>query len=210
MRAPDYRSPLFTHFSAYNTSQALAVLPNFLPTPQQSKIIFMTIFFGANDACIPDSTGQHVPLEKYSRNLRVIAEHPSVQTHKPMIIFITPPPVDEYQFDALDEPWRSARNAATTKAYADTCKQVAKELNLPVVDIWGAVMEEAGWVEGQVLVGSKQAERNETMARILYDGLHLSGDGYKLLFREIMKAIGDSWPDQTPDKLPFVYEPFFQ
>lgn len=36
-------------------------------------------------------------------------------------------------------------------------------------------------------------------------GLHLSPDGYRILYDEVMKVIGANWPDQTPEQLPRVF-----
>ena len=44
-------------FSGYNTTQALAILPKFVPSPEQSRVRFMLIFFGANDARLPQTAG---------------------------------------------------------------------------------------------------------------------------------------------------------
>ena len=60
--------------SGYNTRQALAILPQVIPSPQQARIRFLTIFFGANDARLPDTLPepqQHVPLEEFMENMRV-------------------------------------------------------------------------------------------------------------------------------------------
>ena len=36
-------------------------------------------------------------------------------------------------------------------------------------------------------------------------GLHLSTAGNRIVYEEIMKVIGDNWPDQTPEALPMVF-----
>lgn len=36
-------------------------------------------------------------------------------------------------------------------------------------------------------------------------GLHLSPDGYRVVFAEVMKTIRANWEDQEPEKLPMVY-----
>jgi len=49
------------------------------------------------------------------------------------------------------------------------------------------------------------------MCRIATDttaGLHLSPAGYEILFQELMKVVGERWPDQSPDKLPMVLPPW--
>lgn len=102
-----------------------------------------------------------------------MATHPDVTVHKPHLMLITPPPVDEYQLVlkaralGLSEPSRTAIN---TKRYADGCRQVGASLGIPVVDLWTAFMEEAGWKEGDPLPGSRDAPPNEVLKRLVHDG----------------------------------------
>lgn len=35
-------------------------------------------------------------------------------------------------------------------------------------------------------------------------GLHLTPDGYRVLFHEVMATIAKTWPDQLPENLPTV------
>jgi len=131
-----------------------------------------TIFFGANDAVL-EGGPQHVPLDRYKECLKAIILHPLVQAQCPKILLLTPPPVNEYQLEpdgssTVDDQTR--RVAATTKLYADGCMDVGKSLNIPVVDIWGAFMTAVGWVEGEPLIGSKDAPRSEILQSLLSDG----------------------------------------
>lgn len=58
----------------------------------------VTIFFGANDAALPDrsSARQHVPLERFKRNLAQLARA-ALETVEPggLVLLISCPPVDE-------------------------------------------------------------------------------------------------------------------
>ncbi|KAI9886495.1 MAG: hypothetical protein M1823_001675 [Watsoniomyces obsoletus] len=191
-------------FSGYNTSQGLKALPEFMPTPEQAKVSFMTVFFGANDACLPDSgegKSQHVPLERYRENLVNIIEHPMVKAHNPRIILIAPPPVDEYQFgrDKKD------RRAEHTKAYADVVWEIGTAHDVPVIDLWTLFMTKAGWSrEGTALPGSKDTTKNEALRMLLSDGVHLAPEGYRILYDELQEVIRGNWSDQVPDQLPWV------
>lgn len=93
--------------SGYNTTQALQILPRIMPKPSQARVRVMWIFFGANDARLPNTPGgpqQHVPLEKFKDNLRAIALHPCVLAHEGIeLILVTPPPVDERMLEKADE-----------------------------------------------------------------------------------------------------------
>jgi hypothetical protein len=39
---------------------------------------------------------------------------------------------------------------------------------------------------------------------MLLIGLHLTSDGYRVLFHEVMATISKTWPDQLPENLPMV------
>jgi isoamyl acetate esterase len=104
----------------------------------------------------------------------MLCRSPSVVAHDPPILLVTPPPVNEYQLtirDALKGYTAPQRTAANTKRYADACRKVGEELNLPVVDLWQAFMSRAGWKEGDPLTGSRDVERSEVLESLLMDGL---------------------------------------
>lgn len=135
--------------------------------------IGQTVFFGANDACLPGSpTGQHVPLNEYKKNLKAILEHSSVVAQKPRLILLTPPPVNEYQLEEamLFADMPPMRSAEYTKEYADACRQVGAEAGVVVLDVWSIFMAKAGWKEGEALVGSKKVARSEVFDKLLSDG----------------------------------------
>ncbi|KAL8693543.1 MAG: hypothetical protein Q9224_003733 [Gallowayella concinna] len=134
----------------------------------------MMIFFGANDACLPGSdTGQHVPLDTYKRNLGEIVQHQSVTPHRPRIILVTPPPIDEYALEASDAAkgvLGVRRKAEHTMLYAEACRKVGQDLGLVVLDLWSIFMEAAGYKPGKPLPGSKKVEKNAVLHRLLSDG----------------------------------------
>lgn len=120
----------------------------------------------------------------------------------------TPLPVDERLTLADDMKNKGInvvrRTAPHTAAYAEVSRRVGKELNLPVLDLWQIVMKEAGLKEGEPLPGSRDAEPNETLARLLHDGLHATPEGYQLIHRELTKLIADKLPEHVPENIPFV------
>lgn len=54
-----------------------------------------------------------------------------------------------------------------------------------------------------VFLEHERVERKGVLGTLakLSKGLHLSADGYRLVYQEIMKAIKEEWPDQTPENL---------
>ncbi|CCA70635.1 hypothetical protein PIIN_04571 [Serendipita indica DSM 11827] len=168
-------------------------------TGTHPKCKLLTIWFGANDACLPFSN-QHVPLDKYQQNLTWMVQAlrtPSSEYYAPWtrIILLTPPPI---QVDAWaqhiaerDPPKDMDRTWENTKAYADAAKEVARELRVPVVDAWDAIWKAAG-------------EETLGLTRFLSDGLHLTREGYEVVYNELIKVIEKEYPELHYDKLPLI------
>jgi len=196
-------------FSGYNTGHALWILPQIIPEPSEaSRIELMTVFFGANDAVLPELP-QYIPLAEYRSHLKKIFKHDVLKPHNPKFILITPPPICEYATQAADaEKGKNfvQRLAARTKMYADAAVEVGKELGVPTVNLWKACIDYAGgWKEGEPIPGSKPNGRNEKLTGLFRDGLHFSPIGYELMYNEVLKTICTSYPELDPQHLEFVF-----
>lgn len=103
----------------------------------------------------------------------MIVTHPSLGKHSARIILITPPPLDEYLREKRDaekgltEPERTAEH---TKLYADATREEASKLGVALVDVWTLFQREAGWKEGEPLIGSKDREQSSVFIELLQDG----------------------------------------
>ena len=220
--------------SGYNSTQGFQALPLIMPDPEVARVRFLTIFFGANDARLPDTPGgpqQTVPLEDFVQNLRAMVKHPAVQRHKGIrIVLVMTPPVDERELlkhDMESYPGMGRvlrRTAVNTARYAQAVRELGTELGLSVLDIHGAMLKRAGYNSSTAgtptdertpgsratgspsspMVGSLEAPPSDMLQSFLYDGLHFSGEGYKLLYGELMALIEEDFPDQMPTRLPFV------
>ncbi|RMZ00115.1 hypothetical protein D0860_08108 [Hortaea werneckii] len=194
-------------------------------SPGTSQIKLFVLFFGANDARLP-STGapeQHVPLESFKANLRAMATLPQLRQNHPgtKILLITPPPVDERlceQDDAGKGIFYPRRTAETTAMYAQAVRDVGTELvasasdgddgrDIAVLDLWDRFMRVAGWVPGEPLVGSKEVEQVDPgkggLGGLLKDGVHLTGEGNRVLFTELVGTINRTWPELDAERLGF-------
>jgi lysophospholipase L1-like esterase len=209
-------------FSGYNTRQALQVLPKVIPSPQQARVRFLVIFFGANDARLPNTypdPQQHIALDEFQENLEAIVRHPSVQAHPDArLILITPGPVHErgaMRADEEKDPSRKPivrRSAKTTAAYAQAVREVGDQLGVVVVDLWTAMMQRAspdyrgqGFDDDKVPgTAADDAGEDGMFGALLHDGLHFTREGYEVLHEELMAVIEKTWPDQMPEALPFV------
>ncbi|KAF2768182.1 lipolytic enzyme [Teratosphaeria nubilosa] len=204
--------------SGYNTDQALRALSLCVPDADEVSVRFLTIFFGANDSRIAGTPGgpdQCVPIEKFKANLTAMVRHPQVTAHQDIrVVLISPPPIDERLLGTADrdkfpELGRTAlrRTAANTALYAEAVREVGRELQVPVLDIWTAMMARAGYAFSpasdtpQAIAGSVSVPTNATLQSYLSDGLHFSPEGYKVLYGELMSLIAREWPDQMPSRL---------
>jgi lysophospholipase L1-like esterase len=198
--------------SGYGTDKALAKLPLLIPpsAPIGSKIKIFAVFFGANDARLPNTmqARQHVPLSEYADNLRKILSHKAVQAHDPHIILITPPPIDERMCEADDASkgiHQIRRSAKITAQYAQAVCDLGGKLDIAVCNLWKVFMHEAGWKDGDALLGSKDVDQSEDGLRsLLRDGLHLTDKGNRVVYEEFLKVVREQWPDMAPEKMDFV------
>ncbi|KAB8079064.1 SGNH hydrolase-type esterase domain-containing protein [Aspergillus leporis] len=194
-------------FGGYTSGHAINVFAKFFPTPEKATVRFMTIFFGANDACLPGNP-QHVPVNVYKENLIRIIQHPATVAQSPHILIVTPPPINEYQLQEFDESKGNAhptRTAKHTKQYAEAVREVGSSLGVPVVDVWSAFMAAVGWKEGEPLPGSRDLPNSDQFQRLFTDGLHLTADGYRIVYDELMAAIRANWLNEQPEQLPMVF-----
>ncbi|KAI3740648.1 hypothetical protein L2E82_31118 [Cichorium intybus] len=186
-------------FSGYNTRWAMKVLERVFPAEMNvgggRAPLAVTVFFGANDACLPDrySAFQHVPIDEYRQNLHAIVAYLKNRWPSTHVILITPPPIDEaarllhpYGENPSNLPERTNETAGN---YAKACVAVAGECGVPVVDLWTRMQQFREWDKAY-----------------LRDGLHLTSGGNKLVFEEVigkLKEVGLSL-ETLPADLPFI------
>lgn len=137
------------------------------------------MFFGANDASLPDAPNkQHISLDEYKANLEKIITHPQIVAHNPRIILIAPPPINEHLWWPRDQEkgYNSVtRTAAATKQYADAVVELGAKFNVPVVNLWKAFMSKTdfqidAWKVGDLLPGSLEVTQNDALVDLMYDG----------------------------------------
>ncbi|VVB08100.1 unnamed protein product [Arabis nemorensis] len=168
-------------YSGYNTRWALKVVERVFPAAEENgeeSPAAVTVFFGANDACLPErcSGFQHVPLDEYKQNLRSIISFLKNRWPHTVIILITPPPIDEearlqypYTENKTGFPERTNEAAGS---YAKACLTVAKECQISSIDLWSKMQQIPNW-----------------QTECLWDGLHLSRGGNKVVFEEVAKKL---------------------
>ncbi|KAF9871643.1 gdsl lipase acylhydrolase family protein [Colletotrichum karsti] len=200
-------------FSGWNTANALEYLPDIIAPPSESgpQLKYLLVLLGANDAVQPmETTTQHVPLEKYKENLIKIITHPNIAAHKPeKILLITPPPIDEIRITELDLPWghpKPTRTAKISAEYVQAAREAAAEVaGVTLIDLWEALHDYAGRKTpglvkaGGPLLGTPELGKRGGLEALLPDGLHMSGEAYRVLYKKVVPHIGQEWRDLPED-----------
>jgi isoamyl acetate esterase len=167
--------------SGYNTQNYL----QYIPLPSCNNVCLVTIFFGANDASLfHENPRQHVPLDDYRRNLKTLVQRVQEHYSAPRILLINPPPLDhEQRFQFQKQRYgdlasgRLERTTENTGLYAEACFAVANELNIPCLDLFNAMLQAPDY------------------SRFLCDGLHFSPVGHDFVAAQILRAIGEHFPE---------------
>ncbi|XP_004485872.1 GDSL esterase/lipase At5g45920 [Cicer arietinum] len=188
-------------YGGYNTRWALKVLDRVFPFSHGGDAgtltapIALTVFFGANDACLPNrcSGFQNVPLHEYKDNLRSIVSFFKKRWPTTHVILITPPPIDEdarLRYPYVDNPeGLPERTNEAAGEYAKACIAVATECQIPFIDLWTEMQRFPHWRKVY-----------------LSDGLHLTNEGNQLVFHEIIRKLreGGLNIESMPVDLPLI------
>ncbi|PWA87997.1 SGNH hydrolase-type esterase superfamily protein [Artemisia annua] len=184
-------------YGGYTTRWALFLLHHIFPLSSTTPPVAATVFLGANDAALPGRTSerQHVPLEEYKENLRKIVRHlKNAQKNvcgSTNIVWplLTRDKNDLFQhktvltcYPAMKIPERTNE---VTGDYANGCVEVATEFGVSSINLWSRMQETQGWQK-----------------KFLSDGLHLTPDGNKVVFEEVIKVFNGAWlsaPDMPYD-----------
>lgn len=137
--------------SGFTAPMGFRALQKFLPTTGRgasTHIKLLTVFFGANDACLPGEL-QHVELQSYVDTLKAIIHYPLFQQQgdrKTHVVIITPPPYNEHQCpEAPKGPFQ--RRAGATSQYAQAAVQAGRAYGVHILDLWTIIMRRVGWNE---------------------------------------------------------------
>lgn len=186
---------LFGNFQNNNINASIdnIVDINSYKNNNNNQLLFCTVFFGANDATLPGEN-QHVPIDEYGDNIDTIIR--SIRStvnnvnnsnsnlpDEPIIILMTPPPIDEMAWAKTRETSISDRTNERARQYGLKMKEIGtKYTNCTVLDTW------------ELLHGHTNDRCN-----YLYDGLHLNQQGNRLLFDGLMNTIiSKQYPHLAP------------
>jgi lysophospholipase L1-like esterase len=155
-------------------------------------------------------------MENYRKNLKAIITNPLIVAHKPTILIVTPPPINEVhlQSEDLNKGYPSlTRTQSNTAQYAAIVRDIAaefKDQNVVLVDLWSAMMEEAtrltaDFTKGGALLGSLKKGDSAGLRHLLVDGLHLTGAGYKVFVDQVIPFIGTNWAEESINNPSWIF-----
>jgi len=201
---------IVTHgYGGYNSEHARHILEPMLDaeTAGGSRIKLLVIFFGTNDASEATNTRQHVPIQRYAENLRFLTTQALLRGID--VILVGP---------ALTGKSVTDRSSETNRAYSETVKQVAGGLNVPFVDLWTAFQtyngsfpnsdhRQSGNENADARTGDERT--NKSTELLAPDGVHFAGEGYRIYYKLLIRAIRESFPPLRTENLPTVLPHIF-
>jgi lysophospholipase L1-like esterase len=166
--------------SGYNTRWFIDYAKHSGVWYEPGKIALTIIFFGANDASLAEENPHHhVPLEEYKSNLKTIVAKTQESFPESQILLITPPPVHHGQRLAFQKERYGDKATGVLERtlegagqYAEACKSVAGDLELPVLDLY-TIMKDAV----------------DDFGDFFYDGLHFNKTGHDTVLEHLVKSI---------------------
>jgi lysophospholipase L1-like esterase len=152
------------------------------------SVCLTVIFFGANDAALPELDAHHyVPVPEYADHLKQLIQ--MVRTKYACdknILLLTPPPIDHpkrlaFQIQKYGDKATGIleRTNENTGLYAQACREVATQEGLHCLDLYTDM----------------QKADPDNWARFLNDGLHFSLQGHEFVGAAVLEAINSNFPD---------------
>ncbi|KAI5465611.1 SGNH hydrolase-type esterase domain-containing protein [Mariannaea sp. PMI_226] len=199
--------------SGWTSSHALQHVEQIFPERNGTtgpKMDYLIILLGANDAVLDlPTTSQHVPIEVYKENMTKIVNHPRITAHKPKILLVTPPPIDQFKVTVLNMAnghSQAVRTSANSAAYSEVARQVARENpGVVSIDLQKALLDKAiemspgDYQPGGPPLGSPENGKSGALNELLPDGLHMGGLAYKVFFDILVPHIGQEWQNLADD-----------
>ena len=150
------------------------------------RYVFL-IGFGANDSCLPEGAHSryHVPLEEYASNLErmirtILSWTGEGGATDVAVALLAPTPCDTEMQKA------SRNNERVTRVYADECKNVARKIGVPVVDLWRGMQLPVDREKG---VDFDRDNGRHRKRDYLSDGLHLTPMGNYRLYQLVVEVL---------------------
>lgn len=141
------------------------------------QVFMVLILMGTNDSVLPGNP-HHVPVEDFKNNLHELVRDVSTLVPSAAVIVVSPPPCSQQLLNdkssKLSKSGRARSNEAV-ESYVAAAQDIVSSINLPLVkfvNLYDALTETALPIE-----------------KYLTDGVHLSGEGYKVLFIKLVEVL---------------------
>ncbi|KAI5963938.1 IAH1 [Candida margitis] len=195
-------------FSGYNSEHARLILPKILEAElneSKNNVKVMTIFFGTNDGFVGINSIQPVELPRYKENIAFLVKLALENNVKPIVVgpSLHDPKIGAECFEYLQE--QEAVTCERYLHYSEAAKSVCLEFKVPFIDLWEGFRKDGGWTKEQLFAIRKDSPHGEvpSLGAYLCDGIHFTSRAYKILFRAIVKAIEQNYPEYLPQNLPY-------
>ncbi|KAM7260122.1 hypothetical protein ACFE04_015863 [Oxalis oulophora] len=162
-------------YGGWNSRRALQVLDKVFPKDAATQPALVIVYFGGNDSMRsePSGLGPHVPLPEFIDNMKKIALHLKGLSNKTQVIFLSTPPINEKK--VLEIAGDIGRTNELCRTYSEACLDLCKQVGVKAIDLNTAMQQRDNW-----------------MNACFVDGVHLSSEGSKVVFREILKVLRDA------------------
>ncbi|KAK9379250.1 SGNH hydrolase-type esterase domain-containing protein [Kockiozyma suomiensis] len=203
--------------SGYNTkwmqSQFNRILEE-LDRGHPDDLLLFIMWVGTNDCCI-EGTPHHIPVEQFQANMRQYVSVIQSKYPRAGILLVTPAPVSLSKMRLSSLRTKGAdRTQAAHKTYSEavlSCKFDNDNGSIKVINLFDAVMNAAGYSntsDPSTLDKSALVDEKQQIGKFTADGLHLNGEGYKLLYTLVTKVLNE-WQGFNPTSMEGV-EPGWQ
>lgn len=161
---------------------------------EPDQVFMFLILIGTNDSVLPGNP-HHVELVSFKEKLSNLVLSLSKLCPSSAILLVTPPPCSLAMINAPDSKLSKsgkARSYGAVKKYALAVQNIVRDLDMPLVkliDLFSTLVLQDSEVEA-----------------FLSDGVHLNGQGYKVLFIELFSVLESLKDNLLP--LPMI-EPHF-
>ncbi len=189
------------HYDVFGTTNMANYKSDGSHGNEESDVKLVTIFFGANDASCPNlNPRHHVPVPRFKANLKSIVDLCRKNFGESLrIILITPPPVHhESRLKFQKDRWGDKatgeleRNMDLASKYAAAVGDVAKELDLPSLNLFQSMQDAV----------PNNNDGEELWSKFLNDGLHLSREGNIFVGQALQKLIDEVYPEISVEPCP--------
>ena len=160
------------------------------------------ILFGSNDATLKELSKQHISIEEYAENLKMMIKRLREKNPQVCILLLSPPPLHASDREAYgrsmgyEEPVVQTKDSVTS-SYAHVCQRVAREEGVAFINLWTEMT-------------NKAKEEGEEVSLFLVDGLHFNERGNAFVATRVTEQLSSmGFDSETMPLHQLPYREFF-